>query len=313
MWWIVFPLLAAVVFLGALYAYCRAFFSYKKEYNYRAIPIGEEYKAEKEHIRNLIDDIVGIAPTKTFKILAYDRTWLYARYYHVCDNAPLHIQFHGYRSSGYRDFCSGTKLAKEVGYNILVVDQRAHGKSGGRSITFGIRERYDCRIWTEFAGKVFGKKTPIFLSGVSMGAATVLMASELPMGANVVGILADCPYSSPEAIIKKVCAQDMKLPVKLMYPFVQLGALLFGHFRIRGGAVKAVENTRIPLCIFHGEADQFVPCDMSREIAAHATGRCQLHTFPGAGHGLSYIVDEPRYREILKKFSKDCLEHPWNV
>ena len=252
-------------------------------------------------------------PFETLRITSHDGLTLTGKYYHLRDGAPLQIQFHGYRSSGYRDFCGGTKLARELGYNTLVVDQRAHGKSGGRSITFGIREREDCRTWAEFAGKVFGKSTPIFLSGVSMGAATVLMASELPMAANVVGIIADCPYSSPEDIIKKVCAQDMRLPVWLAYPFVCLGALLFGRFRIRGGAVQAVENTRIPLCIIHGEADGFVPCDMSRKIAAHATGRCELHTFENAEHGMRFIVDEPRYRRIIEQFSRDCLENPWNI
>lgn len=302
-----------LILLAALFAYCRAFFSFKKAYNYRKLPIKNPKEEEAERIYQMIDDIEGRTPDQTFTILARDKTRLHGRYYHVADGAPIHIQFHGYRSSGYRDFCGGTKLARELGYNTLVVDQRAHGKSGGRSITFGIREREDCRTWTEFAGKVFGKSTPIFLSGVSMGAATVLMASELPMAANVVGIIADCPYSSPKDIIKKVCAKDMKLPVFLAYPFVWLGALLFGRFRIRGGARQAVENTKIPICLIHGEADGFVPCDMSREIAAHASGRCELHTFAGAQHGMSFIADEPRYRQIIEKFSKDCLDHPWNI
>lgn len=298
----------AFVLCCAFFAYWRAFFSYRKHYNYRKLPIKNQKNEVHARIHTMIDDIERQSPSKTFTILSKDKKRLHARYYHIADGAPLHIQFHGYRSSGYRDFCGGTKLARELGYNTLVVDQRAHGKSGGRSITFGIREKEDCRAWAEFAAETFGRETPIFLSGVSMGAATVLMASELSINAKVVGIIADCPYSSPEEIIKKVCGQDMKLPIKIAYPFVVLGALMFGRFRIRGGAMQAVQNTNIPICIIHGQADTFVPCEMSRQIAESAKSKCELHIFEGAGHGLSFIVDEPRYRDIIEKFSKECLE-----
>ncbi len=307
MWWIIFPLLAVVVILGSLYAYCRAFYSSKKEFDYRYIPIGEGHEKERRRIGQLIDILESVSPEREVSIRSYDGTRLVGRYYHVRDGAPLHIQFHGYRSSGYRDFCSGTELGEAIGYNLLTVDQRANGKSGGRSITFGIREKYDCKAWAEFAAREFGADTPIFLSGISMGAATVLMAGELELPSNVVGIFADCPYSTPEAIIKKVCSEDMGLPAALVYPFVQLGALLFGRFRIRGGPLDAVKNTRLPILLLHGEADDFVPCDMSREIAA--VGKTvELHTFPEAGHGLSFIVDEPRYRQLTKEFTKKCLE-----
>lgn len=138
-------------------------------------------------------------------ITSFDGVKLYARYYHVRDGAPLQIQFHGYRGSALLDFCGGNKLAREIGHNTLVVDQRAHGKSGGNTITFGINERYDCLSCINYAVERSGKETPIFLSGVSMDAATVLMASELNLPDNVIGIIADSPYSSPEEIIRKVC------------------------------------------------------------------------------------------------------------
>ena len=159
-------------------------------------------------------------PYEAVTISAQDGTKLAVRYYHVRDGAPLQIQLHGYRGTALRDFCGGNKLARESGQNTLVVDQRAHGKSGGTTITFGIRERLDCLCWVEYASQRFGSDIPVFLSGVSMGAATVLMASELELPANVVGIIADCPYSSPEAIIRKVCQQDMHLPPVLVMPSV---------------------------------------------------------------------------------------------
>ena len=297
-------------FLIAWFSYRKAFYSPKmrKEDPY-ALPKGEQYEKERQRMLSLIRQMDDI-PYETVSVSARDGTVLFGRYYHVRDGAPLQIQFHGYKGTALRDFCGGNKLARESGQNTLVVDQRAHGKSGGTTITFGIRERLDCLCWAEYANQRFSSDTPVFLSGVSMGAATVLMASELELPTNVVGIIADCPYSSPEAIIRKVCREDMHLPPVLVMPFVRLGARLFGYFDLReASAVQAVRNTNIPLLLIHGEDDRFVPCDMSREIFDACTGEKTRIPFPGAGHGLSYIVDTETYSEAVSRFVDQCLQN----
>ena len=123
------------------------------------------------------------------------------------------------------------------------------------------------------------------------------------------GIIADCPYSSPEAIIRKICREDMHLPPAMAMPFIRLGARLFGHFDLtESSAVQAVANTNIPILLLHGEDDRFVPCDMSREIFDACSGDKTLITFPGAGHGLSYIVDAEAYSEAVSSFVNQCMQ-----
>ena len=310
LWLLCFAGLLLIVLLIAGFSYRTAFYSsaHRKEDHY-ALPQGEQYEKEQPRMLSLIQEMDEI-PYEAVTISAHDGTKLAARYYHVQDGVPLQIQFHGYRGTALRDFCGGNKLARESGQNTLVVDQRAHGRSGGRTITFGIRERMDCLCWAEYASQRFGSHTPIVLSGVSMGAATVLMASELELPCNVIGIIADCPYSSPEAIIRKVCREDMHLPPALVMPFVRLGARLFGHFDLKeASAVQAVRNTDIPILLLHGEDDRFVPCDMSREIFDACAGEKTRITFPGAGHGLSYIVDTVRYSEAVSRFVDQCLRN----
>ena len=192
----IFCFFAGLLLLSVLlawFSYHKAFYSpeTRKEDIY-VLPRGEQYEKERQRMLSLIREMDGI-PYEPVYVTAYDGVRLFARYYHVRDGAPLQIQFHGYRGSAMRDFCGGNKLARESGQNTLVVDQRAHGRSGGTTITFGIRERLDCRSWAEYARQRFGPDTPVFLSGVSMGAATVLMASELELPGNVAGIIADCP------------------------------------------------------------------------------------------------------------------------
>lgn len=265
------------------------------------IPSGEQYQARREQMCALIREMDAI-PCEIVNITSYDGTGLAGRYYHISDGAPLYIQFHGWRGSGIRDFCGGNKMVREMGMNTLVVDQRAHGKSGGRTITFGLRERYDCLRWVEYANRRFGPDKPIFLAGISMGAATVLMAAGLDLPENVAGIIADSPYSSPVDIIKKVC-RDEHLPPALLFPFIALGARIFGGFDIRETtAAKEIARAKVPVLIIHGEDDRFVPCDMSREIFDACPTPKMRVTFPGAGHGISYITDPVKYRQTADRF-----------
>ena len=140
-----------------------------------------------------------------------------------------------------------------------------------------------------------------------MGAATVLMASELDLPANVKGIIADCPYSSPKAIICKV-SKDLKFPPAVFYPFIKAGATIYGHFNLSEcTAVSAVKNAKIPILIIHGEEDSFVPCAMSKEISDACPKGTVYETFPKSDHGLSYVTDTQRYKKITTDFINNCL------
>ena len=247
-------------------------------------------------------------PYECVSITSRDGLRLSGRYYHVRDGACLHIQFHGYRGSGGRDFAAGNLVARELGYNTLVVDQRAHGNSQGNTMTFGIKERWDCLCWAEYAFQRFGENCYIFLSGISMGAATVLMASELSLPKNVVGIVADCPYSSPVAIVRKVC-RDVHIPGFLSVPLGTASAWIWGHFDLcRSSAKKAVQRTQIPVLLIHGTEDKYIPSVMSKEIQENCAGECFLELFPGAAHAGSCLTDTRRYSRVLDAFVRHCIE-----
>ena len=298
---IILPVLLLLA-LGVAYgAYRFAYYSPHKNQNdpYLA-PDGHRYTPEDGPTYGLIREMDEL-PFEPVTIRSRDGLQLFGRYYAVAEGAPLQIQMHGYRGHALRDFCGGNKLAREAGLNTLVVDQRAHGKSEGHTISFGINERWDCLQWAEYAAQRW-PGVPISLAGISMGAATVLMASDLPLPEEVKGIIADCGYSSPRAIIKHVC-WSLPKPFRIFYPFTSLSAELFGHFDPdAGSALGAVSNTTLPILLIHGEADGFVPCEMSREIAAACASKVRLETFPGADHGVSYLSDPERYGRIVKEF-----------
>ena len=299
--------LAAAALIGfaiTLCCYRITFYSPDKtQENIYNIPTDPQYQPQRAVMVQMIRETAAI-PCEMVSMTSRSGMRLCGRYYHVGDNAPLAICFHGYRSTSIRDFCGGAILAMEQGHNVLLVDQRAHGKSSGHTITFGIRERLDCVDWIHWGMERLRADVPIFLYGISMGASTVLMAAGDDLPANVRGIIADCPYSSPYDIIRKVC-KDQKYPPALTMPFIQAAARLFGNFSLREcTAAEAVKRTNIPILMIHGEDDRFVPCAMSAEIQGPSVRR---HTFPDAGHGISYMKDTPRYHRLVKEFLKEIM------
>lgn len=299
-------ILLVVLLGGGYYAYRIAFFSPMKDRDRIPSTSGHQYDPYREEMARIYHQL-NDRTCEFVTIFSHDGLKLSGRYYHVKDGAPLDIGFHGYRSSCLTDFSGGSELSFQLEHNVLLVDERAHGKSEGRSITFGIQERQDVLSWVDYAVERFGEDTKILLYGVSMGAATVLMASDLDLPENVKGIIADCPYSSPEKIIRKVAVQ-MGISDRLAWPFVKIGAKIYGGFDIsETDAARAVKNAKVPILILHGEADGFVPCEMSEEVYLSNTEKVQRYTFPGADHGISYLVDTPRYRQIVTEFIQKVL------
>ena len=272
------------------------------------MPDTEQYAPYSAEARQMISDALEI-PYKEAVVTSYDGLRLFGKCYIASADAPWLIMLHGYRSGAERDFCGGLKFGIDSGFNVLLVDQRAHGKSEGKCLTFGIKERYDCLTWTNYVISQAGGSCKIALYGMSMGAATVLMAAGSELPKNVVCIVADCGYTSPKAIIKKVI-REMHYPVFPTYALVRLGGMLFGGFDIEEySAVQAMEKCNIPVLFIHGDDDRFVPCDMGRENHRHcrAEGK-KLLIVPNAGHGMSYMSDKRAYLGTVSEFLKSALE-----
>ncbi|MBQ8239104.1 MAG: alpha/beta hydrolase [Oscillospiraceae bacterium] len=295
-------LLITVTLTVSYCTYRRCFYSRPGHHNDPYEPLrGEQFKPIEETLFRVIS-VMERYPFEDVGITSHDGVPLRGRYYHFADGAPLLILCHGYRSSALRDCCGGHALSRKMGFNVLAVHQRCHGESGGRTITFGIRERHDVVSWCRWANERFGPNTPIMLYGLSMGAATVLMGCKAGYPDNVVCIMADSPYAAPADIILKVC-KDLHYPPKLAYPFIWLGALFFGGFRLDSCTARdAVRHAKVPVLLIHGEDDRLVPCEMSRIIADHCASPVTVRTFPDAAHGLSYMTDPERFEQIVFDF-----------
>lgn len=301
---IVLAVMAALILLISYICYRMAFYASRKPENLADefdIPDSSIYGGFRDLLVQWMKDAKAL-PQEDVTIRSFDGLELWGTYFEYAPDAPIEILFHGYRGHANREMSGAVKRSHSLGHSALIVEQRAGGRSGGHVITFGINESRDCLSWIDYVSKRWpGRK--IILAGVSMGAGTVVMAAGRGLPENVIGILADCGYTSPEDIIKKVISVDMHLPANLAYPFVQLGARLFGHFNIDElSPIEATRNTKVPILFIHGEEDTFVPFEMSVRCHEANPQRTRLHPIPGAGHGLAYPVDPEGYIAAARDF-----------
>ena len=301
---------AAVVLLSltvAFICFIRIFYSKKRVIDKTGevyIPAGKIYDPYREKIQDWVK-MTRSMKCEELSVVSHDGLTLKGYYYEYEKGAPLEIMFHGYQGNAERDLSGGVDRCHRLGRSALIVDQRACGASEGSVTTFGVLESRDCLKWIDLAISKFGDDVKIILTGVSMGAATVMIASGEKLPKNVIHTLADCGYTSPREIIKKVI-REMKLPASLLYPFVRLGARLFGGFSIDSRApIDAVKHATVPIIFIHGDRDDFVPCEMSERLYEACSTKKALTKIKGAGHGIAFPASEEEYIGALAEFASN--------
>ncbi len=303
LWWLI-PLVLLIICLGtASVCFFRIFYAFRpRVLEEFPTPPGPEYDEYRERMVGWVKAI-RVMDRREVSVTSYDGLRLYGYYYEYKKGAPIEILFHGYKGTAERDLCGGVERAHRLGHNALIVDQRTSSKSEGRVITFGQRESRDCHVWIDFVLREIDEDARIILTGISMGAATVMTAAGTELPDNVIGVLADCGYTSTKDIVKKVI-RDMRLPAELLYPFARLGAMLFGGFDPdKTSPIESMKKTKLPVIFFHGDADDFVPAYMSEEnYKACASEYKRLVIIEGAVHGTAYPKDEEKYIAEAREF-----------
>ena len=292
-----FLLILFFILLFGLYRY--TFYSPKKwqldDYNLNA-PL---YEGHRDEVKPMIDHIKSF-PYEDVFIKSFDKLRLHARLFENKQTHKVAILFHGYRGTGYRDFSGGAVEAINMGYTVILIDERAHGQSQGHSITFGVRESKDLLSWADYAKNRFGQDIELVAIGISMGGATVLLAAD-KIGDNV-KIIADCPFSSPKIMLSSTI-RSLGLPVKVFFPILNLSSIIFGHTNLsKATPYESIKNTNNKILIIHGDKDTVVDYKISQDLANTFKDKIQYELFPGADHGMSYLVDKKRYQRVISDF-----------
>lgn len=219
---------------------------------------------------------------------------------------------HGYRNKGKPEWCYYTKhYVEELGINMFFVDHQGAGESEGKYVGFGSFESRDSLQWLEYMNETFGSDIEIFLHGISMGSATVmLMTGSDKLPENVRFTIADCGFTSAlDEFTYKL--ENLGLPKKPIIP------IMCDYNRKRAGydfgkdtnALEAVGRAKIPMMFIHGGSDIFVPTYMVNQLfdACSSPYKDKL-IVPGADHAESYLIDkqacEDKMNEFIGKFIK---------
>ena len=300
--------IALLAVLLALVCFLKVFYSPKRkllkedEFHF---PPGKVYEPFHEEMLAWMRDL-RTRPHENVSITSFDGLTLRGKYYEYAPDAPVELLFHGYQGNAERDLSAAVERCAALGRSAILINQRGSGDSDGSVITFGVLERKDCLAWIDFATQKFGKDRKLFIGGVSMGAATVTMAAGEDLPDNVVCVMADCGYSSAKEIIKKV-VREMHLPASLVYPFIRLGARLFGKFDLEETSpIESIKRAKKPLILLHGDDDDFVPFSMSADVFEVCPTPKKLVPIKGAGHGLAYPKDKEGYVAALREFQEEC-------
>ncbi|MDR2047133.1 MAG: alpha/beta hydrolase [Clostridiales bacterium] len=215
------------------------------------------------------------------------------------------VCMHGYTSDGKRDFAAIAQFYLDEGYNVLLPEHRAHGRSEGKYIGFGVLDRRDALKWLKLVTDKYpnGK---IVLTGISMGGATVLQTLDLELPDNVKAVIADCPFTSVKAELSFQIKRLFHLPP---FPLVNLtGAVckrVAGYSFDEVDSKESVKYAKVPVLFIHGGADAFVPLFMSEECFAHCPTEKKFVLVEGAAHGSSHFKNKGLYESSVREFLTD--------
>ena len=217
------------------------------------------------------------------------------------------VMVHPYRKDNNFMKPYGDEYLKN-GYNVLMPDNRAHGKSGGKYIGMGYLDKYDLKRWIEYITSA-DDNALIVIHGESMGASAALMLSgESDLDDNVRVIVEDSGYSSAEAYLKWKLKRKFHLP---SFPLIQLANLGFktvAGFRISDAdAIAAVEKSTTPTLFIHGSEDNTVPQQEAVRLYDAAGCTKKLFIAEGAGHTGSIVLDAQRYWNEVFGFIDDNI------
>ena len=236
---------------------------------------------------------------KELSILSFDDLTLYGFLYEGNPKEVV-ICVHGYKSSMQEDFADRINIYLDRGSTILLLNDRAHGKSEGKYLGFSEHDKRDVAKWVDLINKLYDDPK-IYLHGVSMGGATVIHCANSKLK-NVCGIIDDCGFDSIINISKYLINDVYHMPY---FPFGYLAwfwsMIITGISFNTSMGEDCVAKADVPILFIHGKEDHFVPCFMSEKMYEACRSPKELHLIEGCGHAAAYMMATEEYTAAVNR------------
>ena len=290
-----------IIFLVIMYFKFLNTFKNRKKLQSILLPDGT-YAKYLDTIRKSVQFFESVDEEAVF-INSFDNFKLKGHLIECPNSKKVLIFFHGFKST-YKTDLTNAKQYLEKGYSVLAVEQRGHGESEGKYITFGVLERYDCKSWAQYIVERFGEDVEILLVGVSMGASTIMMAANLNLPRQVKGMIADCGFINPKQEISYCIKHYYHLPAFPLVNILDLYCRFFAKFSLSSASCdKALSTSNIPILIVHGDQDDFVPYNCSVvNFASCSMEKKDFLTIKCDIHAASYLENTEFYLEKVNNF-----------
>lgn len=264
------------------------------EYNFKGIM----RLLDKDELTSMINELKAI-PYEDLYIKSFDGLKLHGYFYENKSSNQYVILFCGYRGSPRRDFCARAIDLIESGRNVILCDYRGHGLSEGHVITLGRKEQHDVVSWVNYIQDRFGKSIRVSVVGASLGATTVLLASDkLP---SEVKVFADGGFTSQKAIVKQIVKRKNLNP-NICWFLVCLSALIFGHVHLKDDAVINVKNSKCEFMIVHCLKDTIIPATLNKDLFEVNKEHTTLVFFENHQHAMAYFKEREKYKKLFFDF-----------
>lgn len=243
--------------------------------------------------------------SESYTLTSRDGLKLKAFYYKHPSAKRVILLAHGYHGSPIQDYAGLIPFLYEHECSLFLIHERCHGDSEGRYITFGMRESEDIADWMNLlAAFPENKNLDLYFYGISMGAASVMMASAENLPDHVRGLIADCGYADAW---EQVCysvrhfAHIPKIPI--MY-IIDACCRIFARYSLKDKSPeKAMQkDTRIPVLFIQGTADEMVLAHHTLRNYDSCVAQKTILMVDDAPHAQSCYQDPEKVRKAISDF-----------
>ncbi|MDL2302409.1 alpha/beta hydrolase [Lachnospiraceae bacterium OttesenSCG-928-D06] len=276
----------------------------------------ERHKQKNPYTGEVNQDIIWMEgqETKEITIKSFDGLLLTGHYLQAKENIKEKtifkesqrtiVMMHGWRGNWKKDLAGIAKVFHEKGYHLLMAEQRAHGKSEGKYLGFGCLERFDCHTWVEYlVQQEENLESEIYLAGISMGAATVLMAAGDPFPAQVKGIIADSGYTNPYDMVCHFGKSMLHINEKNAVPRINNLCIKKAGYDLKSySTLEAMKKCTLPVFFTHSTGDDFVPHSFTLENYEECAAKKTLYLVSEVGHCMGFYKDKEQYMKALSSF-----------